>query len=85
KGEVSKPFTVRLLERKPDGSLSASGKKAWYIIKVTDIEEPRKLPIDEVRAQIEKTIATNLDQNEQRKWLARQKRDAYVDIRLPAE
>jgi len=85
KGEVSKPFTVRLLEKKPDGSFSATGKKAWYIIKVTDIEEPRKLPIDEVRAQIEKTIATNLDQHEQRKWLARQKRDAYVDIRLPAE
>ena len=85
KDEVSKPFEVRLLEKKSDGSITDSGETAWYIIKVTDIEEPRKLPINEVRAQIEKTIATNLDQNEQRKWLARQKRDAYVDIRLPSK
>ena len=85
KDEVSKPFEVRLLEKKSGGSITDSSETAWYIIKVTDIEEPRKLPINEVRAQIEKTIATNLDQNEQRKWLARQKRDAYVDIRLPSK
>ena len=85
KDEISKPFEVRLLEKKSDGSISDSGKTAWYIIKITDIEEPRKLPINEVRAQIEKTIATNLDQKAQRKWLARQKRDAYVDIRLPSQ
>lgn len=41
--------------------------------------------MDEVRSEIEKAIANKLEQNEQRKWLARQKRDAYVDVRLPAQ
>jgi parvulin-like peptidyl-prolyl isomerase len=85
KGEVSKPFKVRLLEKKTDGSVAPSGKSAWYILKVSEIEKPRQLPMDEVRSEIEKAIANKLEQNEQRKWLARQKRDAYVDVRLPAQ
>ena len=81
--EVSEPFEVVLLERKPDGTIGSSTNSAWYIIKVDQVEASKLLPIDEARSEIERVIAKDLELNEQRKWLSRQKRDAFVDITLP--
>ena len=81
--EVSKPFKVNLLEKKNDGTIGNSANFAWYILKVDAVEPAKLLPIDEVRQEIEKTIAKDLEISEQRVWLSRQKRDAYVDINLP--
>ncbi|MEK9773446.1 MAG: peptidyl-prolyl cis-trans isomerase [Opitutae bacterium] len=83
--EVSEPFRVNLLERKANGSISNSGKFAWYILKIENVEDAKLLPVDEVRSDIERIIAKDLELEEQRKWLSRQKRDAYVDINLPAK
>lgn len=82
-GVISKPFAVNLLERKPDGSVAPSGNTAWYIIKADKIEPAKNLPINEVRSEIEGILARNSELNDQRRWLSRQKRDAYVEVSLP--
>jgi parvulin-like peptidyl-prolyl isomerase len=82
-GVSSKPFAVNLLERKPDGSVAPSGNIAWYIIKADKIEPAKNLPINEVRSEIEGILARNSELNDQRRWLSRQKRDAYVEVSLP--
>ena len=83
--EISQPFRVNLLEQKSNGSIGNSKKFAWYIIKIENIEAAKQLPVDEVRPEIERIIAKELELEEQRKWLSRQKRDAYVDINLPTK
>lgn len=82
-GVISKPFAVNLLERKPDGSVAPSGNTALYIIKADKIEPAKNLPINEVRSEIEGILARNSELNDQRRWLSRQKRDAYVEVSLP--
>ena len=82
-GVSSKPFAVNLLERKPDGSVASSGNIAWYIIKADKIEPAKNLPINEVRTEIEGILARKSELNDQRRWLSRQKRDAYVEVNLP--
>ena len=83
--EVSKPFKVGLLQKNDDGLIEDSGKSAWYILKIDQVEHARQIPVNEVRSEIEKIIANDLELHEQRQWLSRQKRDAYVDVRLPAK
>ncbi len=83
RGEVSSPFQVDLLERKPDGSIGPSGKVAFYILKILDEKPAGTLPLSEVREDIERTLASRIESEEQRKWLSRRKRDTYVDIDLP--
>lgn len=83
--EVSHPFEVNLLKKREDGSIGYSGESAWYILKADKIQPAKQLPVDEVRPEIEKIIANNFELDEQRKWLSRQKRDAYVDVRLPSK
>ena len=82
-GVSSKPFAVNLLERKPDGSVASSGNIAWYILKADKIEPAKNLPINEVRSEIEGILARKSELNDQRRWLSRQKRDAYVEVNLP--
>ena len=82
-GVSSKPFAVNLLERKPDGSVASSGNIAWYILKADEIEPAKNLPINEVRSEIEGILARKSELNDQRRWLSRQKRDAYVEVNLP--
>ena len=82
-GEFSEPFSVDLLERKTDGSVGPSGKVAWYILKVNKIEKAKLLDIDEVRIEIEGILSKNLELSEQRKWLSRQKKNAYIEVNLP--
>ena len=82
-GEFSEPFSVDLLERKTDGSVGPSGKIAWYILKVSKIERARLLPVDEVRIEIEGILSKHLELTEQRKWLSRQKKNAYIEVNLP--
>ena len=82
-GVSSKPFAVNLLERKPDGSVASSGNIAWYILKADKIEPAKNLPINEVRTEIEGILARKSELNDQRRWLSRQKRDAYVEVNLP--
>ena len=82
-GASSKPFAVNLLERKPDGSVASSGNIAWYILKADKIEPAKNLPINEVRSEIEGILARKSELNDQRRWLSRQKRDAYVEVNLP--
>jgi parvulin-like peptidyl-prolyl isomerase len=68
-GDCSQPFVVK-----------HSGKDAWKILKVFKIQTAKKIPLKEVRLNIEKALARQMESEEQRKWLARQKRDAYVDV-----
>jgi peptidyl-prolyl cis-trans isomerase SurA len=82
-GEFSEPFSVDLLEQKKDGSVGPSGKVAWYILKVSKIEKAKLLGIDEVRIEIEGILSKNLELSEQRKWLSRQKKNAYIKVNLP--
>jgi parvulin-like peptidyl-prolyl isomerase len=67
-GEYSKPFKVKHSE-----------KDAWKILKVLKIQKAEKIPLDKVRISIEKALARQIESDEQRKWLARQKLDAFVD------
>tara|TARA_Y100000588_G_C14244082_1_gene920674 strand:+ start:1258 stop:2277 length:1020 start_codon:yes stop_codon:yes gene_type:complete len=80
--EVTKPFVVDLLERKADGSVGKSGKKAVYILKIDKKTEAGVKPLDQVRQQIEKTLANQLESQSQRQWLSRLKRDAYLKYYL---
>jgi parvulin-like peptidyl-prolyl isomerase len=82
-GENSKPFAVNLMKKMADGSVASSQNLAWYIIKVDKIEPAKNLPINEVRAEIEGILARKAELNDQRRWLSRQKRDAYVEVNLP--
>ncbi len=70
--EFSEPFPV-----------NQSGKLVWKILKVFKVQNAQKIPVNEVRNQIEKLLARQLEKFEQRKWLSRQKRDSYVNISLP--
>jgi parvulin-like peptidyl-prolyl isomerase len=83
KNEVSKPFIVNILERKPDGSVGNSNKIAVYILKALDRTQSGHKPLDEVRTQIERELAAEIEANSHRKWLNRLKRDAYVRVTLP--
>ena len=67
-GEYSKPFKVKHSE-----------KDAWKILKVLKVQKAEKIPLDMVRISIEKALARQIESDEQRKWLARQKLDAFVD------
>ena len=83
KGEVSKPFLVDILERKPDGSVGKSGKVAVYILKVIDLKPAGVKPLDEVRNEIERSLISEIEQESQRKWLTQLKEDAYINVSLP--
>ena len=83
KGEISKPFIVNILERKPDGSVGNSGKIAVYILKALDRTLAGHKPLDEVRTQIERELASEIEAKSHRQWLNRLKRDAYVRVTLP--
>ena len=77
-GEVSEPFIVQLLERKADGTIGKSNKRAVYIFKADKKFAAGVKPLDEVRQQIEKTLAGQLASRSQRQWLSRLRRDAYL-------
>ena len=79
----TKPFIVNILERKPDGSVRNSGKIAVYIIKALKKIESGRKPIDEVRPQIERILASDIEALSHRQWLSKLKRDAYVRVNLP--
>ena len=68
-GEYSEPFKVK-----------HSGKDAWKILKAFQTQAAKKIPLKEVRIKIEKALARKIESEGQRKWLARQKRDAFVDV-----
>ena len=62
--EISQPFRVNLLEQKSNGSIGNSKKFAWYILKIENIEAAKQLPVDEVRPEIERIIAKELELEE---------------------
>ena len=82
-GGVSDPFTVEILERKPDGSIGKSGKLAVYILKVEEKLPASRKPLDQVRPEIEKILASRIEAKSQSQWFSRLKRNAYVKISLP--
>jgi len=82
-GEISKPFIVNILERKPDGTVGSSGKIAVYILQAIKVTKSGRKPLDEVRLLIEKTLASDIEAKSHRQWLSRLKRDAYVRVDLP--
>lgn len=82
-GKVSQPFLVSVLERKSDGSIGKSGKTAVYIIKVDEKIPSGRKPLDSVRNEIEKILTANIEKISQQRWLAKLKKDAYVEINLP--
>lgn len=79
----SSPFKVALLERKNDGSVGPSGNFAHYIIFAKKIRQGGFRNIDDVRPEIEKILAAEIEAKSQRKWLSRQKRGAFVQLSLP--
>ena len=83
KNEFSAPFKVELLERKPDGSIGKSGEIAYYILQAADIRPGGVKDINEVRPEIEKILASEIEAKSQRQWLSRQKKGAYVSVTLP--
>ncbi len=82
-GEISKPFIVNILERKKDNTVGKSGKVAVYILKAIERIKAGRKPLDEVRAQIERTLASEIEAKSHRKWLSNLKKDAYVRVSLP--
>lgn len=82
-GEITKPFIVNTLERKADGSFGNSDKITVYILKAIKRTRSGRIPLDEVRPQIERTLASSIEAKSNREWLSRLKRDAYVRITLP--
>ena len=77
-GEVSEPFLVPLLERKPDGSVGLSGKQAVYLLKADKKLLAGVKPLDEVRQEIEKKLASQLEARSHRQWVARLRDQAHV-------
>ena len=82
-GESSKPFVVEKLKRAEDGSVKKSGKIAVYIIQVTKKLSSGRKALDAVRQEIEQTLASEYESQNQRQWLGRLKKKAYVRVSLP--
>ena len=74
---------MALLERKADGTIGDSGRFAYYILYAKQVREGGFKNIDQVRPEIEKILAGEIESKSQRKWLTRQKRSAYVHLSLP--
>ena len=82
-GQMSEPFVVETLERQKDGSIKKSGKLAVYLLLVSEKKASARKPLDEVRQEIERTLASEYEAQSQRQWLGRLKKEAYVRITLP--
>ena len=82
-GEISKPFVVEILERDKDGGIRKSGKIAVYILQVTKKLSSGRKALDAVRQEIEQTLASEFESQNQRQWLGRLKKKAYVRVSLP--
>ena len=82
-GEISEPFIVKILERKADGTVGESDKIAVYILKVLKKTKAGRKSLDEVRPQIERSLASQIEEKSHGQWLSKLKRDAYVRITLP--
>ena len=82
-GEISQPFIVNILQRNADGTIGKSGKIAVYIFKAVKKTSAGRKPLQEVRPQIERTLASAIEAKSNREWLSRLKRDAYIRVSLP--
>ena len=76
-GEISEPFSIDSNDR-----LGGNPSKI-YILMVNDEKIGRLQSINEVRFEIEKILASQIEFEEQSRWLNRRKRDAYIEIDLP--
>ena len=83
KGELSEPFVVETLQREKDGSIKKSGKFAVYLLLVSEKKVSGRKPLEEVRQEIERTLASEYEAQSQRQWLGRLKKEAYVRVTLP--
>ncbi len=83
KGELSQPFVVETLQREKDGTIKKSGKFAVYLLLVSEKKVSGRKPLEEVRLEIERTLASEYEAQSQRQWLGRLKKEAYVRITLP--
>ena len=84
KGEVTNPFTIDLLERKANGDIGKSGKIAVYLLKAEEVVAAGRKSLDDVRLEIEKILASKIEAKSQRQWFNRLKRDAFIEVSLPA-
>ncbi len=84
KGEVTNPFTIDLLERKANGDIGKSGKIAVYLLKAEEVVAAGRKSLDDVRLDIEKILASKIEAKSQRQWFNRLKRDAFIEVSLPA-
>ena len=82
-GTFSAPFKVSLLERKADGKIGPSGEFAYYLLYAKEVRKQGFKKIEEVRSEIERILAKEIESKSQRKWLSRQKRGSYVHLTLP--
>lgn len=82
-GKISDPFVVKKLARLPNGEIGFSGKSAVYIIKVDQKIPAGRRSLSEVRNEIERILANEIEKKSQRHWLAKLKKDAYLEINLP--
>ena len=83
KGELSQPFVVETLQREKDGTIKKSGKFAVYLLLVSEKKVSGRKPLEEVRLEIERTLASEYEAQSQRQWLGRLKKEAYVRVTLP--
>ena len=73
KGEVSKPFIVNILERKRQHCGKIRQNCSLYSYRLERTQSGRK-PLDEVRSQIERTLASQIEAESHSKWLSRLKK-----------
>ena len=80
-GEVSSPFFDNL-DKIGSPEVNDNEKFELRIIKLEDVSPSRVLPLDEVRAEIERKLAQNAESESQRKWLSLQEDDFFIERNL---
>lgn len=77
-GEFSEPFVVEEMKRDTEGNLRKTGKVAVYILKAEIKQEAGVKALKDVREEVEKKLAQELDRHARTRWVARLRRKAYV-------
>ena len=77
-GEFSEPFVLEQTRRNASGESEKTGKYAVYVLKAEQVQAAGMKSLDEVRQQVEQSLARDLDRQAKARWVARLRRKAYV-------
>ncbi|MFP6899762.1 MAG: peptidylprolyl isomerase, partial [Opitutales bacterium] len=77
-GEFTEPFTLEETKRNEEGKIVKTGKIAVYILKAVKKQPAGYKSLEEVRLQVERIVAKQLDRRERTRWVARLRKKAYV-------